>query len=154
MTGYILYGKYGTLPDSASVMVSDSAVIIDNKKYFSDDIKNKALVVETYTLPSVLILPLPRVWYSVIGLIDVAHKENGNDIRRSADFSGGDEDINKGIGAFTYWGRKYEEYKKWLFSNNKNLLIPIPEEQILPVEYTLIYKTSGDELRCRLVRQL
>lgn len=155
-TGSHLYKRFGAMPNFIPITVNQSSVNCDGFDFFIDSPQKKSLVVEVYTLPSILIIPLPRLWYSVIGVVDSDYVDDGSDIREKSVFSG--KDLNAGedkaIKVFSFAKKNFDTYFKWIFSNRKYILVPLPNEENLPSVYKLNFKESDEILYCGLSKSL
>ncbi len=160
ISGVKLYGEFGSKTESATVTLNKNLITLDSKNFSIDKINGKALVVEVYTLPSILLLPLPRVWFSVIGVVDSAlYNETISDIRGFAGFSGdsglsGRTDSEKKHNGSNFWLKTKDKYFNWMLNNKKYLLIQIPVDDMLPAVYTLNFTQKGEVLTCRLIKNL
>lgn len=154
-TGVSLYSKFGVLPDSVSVTLNKNFVEAGNAVFFVDSPAEKSLVVEVYTLPSKLLLPLPRVWYGVIGTVGCGYIDDGSNIRLASGFSG-----EEALPAFespekeAALKKQQKKYLEHILKNRQNLLIPLPEGELLPSVFTLKFRRKDEKLSCRLVKNL
>ncbi|WP_147634206.1 hypothetical protein [Treponema pectinovorum] len=152
-TGSHLYKRFGAMPNFIPITVNQSSVNCDGFDFFIDSPQKKSLVVEVYTLPSILIIPLPRLWYSVIGVVDSDYVDDGSDIREKSVFSGKDLKTKEND-SFCIGKKKFDLYRKWIFSNRKYILVPLPNEENLPSVYKLNFKESDEILYCSLSKSL
>lgn len=152
-TGSNLYKSFGTMPTFVPVTVNQSSVNCDGSDFFIDSPQKKSLVIEVYTLPSILILPLPRLWYYVIGVTDSSYVDDGSDIRLKSGFSGRSETVDERA---LYLSDKkiLEPYAHWLFSDRKYIFVPIPDEENLPSVFRLNFKERDEKLFCSLSKSL
>ncbi len=158
LTGVSLYSRFGSLPDSVSVTLNKNSVNAGNKSFAVDSPHNKKLVVEVYTLPGVLLLPLPRVWYSVIGTVDSDFViDNTEEIRLAAAFSGDGPSFavaEENPESSFFWRRQYRSYRNWFLKDRIYLPVPVPKDSVLPSVYTLKFIANGEDLTCRLEKNL
>ena len=154
-TGVGLYSKFGVLPDSVSVTLNKNFVEAHKAVFFVDSPAEKSLVVEVYTLPAKLLLPLPRVWYGVIGTVDSSYQDDGSDIRLASGFSG-QEVLPSFENPQKEWSLKnlQQKYFEIILKKRSNLLIPLPQGEMLPSVFTLKFQRKGETLSCRLVKNL
>ncbi len=160
-TGIMLYKSFGSLPEKQSVTLNRDSVIIDENSFYIEKQNNKKIVIEVYTLPAKLILPLPRVWYLVAGITDadffVADNEQ-NTLKTVKNASGfvGIAQIDKTYKtlANTKLQKLNSDYFSWILKEQKILYVPLPQTEILPSVYTLSFKAKSENLTCRLEKNL
>ena len=155
-TGIALYSEFGILPDNMSVTLNKTFIEAGKSTFFVDSPENKSLAVEVYVLPKKLLLPLPRVWYRVIGTVDFSYIDDGKNIRLSSEFSGDvllDEN-SKNNQKNSFFARHLRNYMGWVLKTRKNLLVPLPQNELLPSVYTLKFKRKTEILSCRLEKNL
>ena len=165
-TGIKLYGKFGTSLDSVEVSVFQNRISIGGESIFIDSENQKGIVVEVFELPPILLLPLPRVWYSVIGIVDLKSESYQNqNIRKLPSFSAlasakeKNEDANsaekiKSRFRFAeFFVEKENDFMNWVLKNRKNLIVEIPGD-VIPVIYNLDFTSKGEILNCKLNKVL
>lgn len=157
----MLYGRFGPLPEKQNVTLNRESVIIDENSFYVEKTNSKKIVIEVYTLPEKLILPLPRVWYSVAGITDAdfsAAEDEENILKTVKNASGfvGNPQIeeNEKTVVNTKLQKLNSEYFSWILKKQKVLYVPLPQNEILPSVYTLIFKTKAENLTCRLEKNL
>lgn len=155
-TGIALYSEFGILPDNMSVTLNKTFIEAGKSTFFVDSPENKSLAVEVYILPKKLLIPLPRVWYRVIGTVDSSYVDDGKNIRLSSDFSGEilPDENSKNSQKDSLFEKKIKAYRKWVLKTRKNLLVPLPQNELLPSVYTLKFKRKTEILSCRLEKNL
>ena len=160
-TGIMLYGRFGPLPEKQNVTLNRESVIIEENSFYVEKTNSKKIVIEVYTLPEKLILPLPRVWYSVAGITDAdfsAAEDEENILKTVKNASGfvGNPKIeeNEKTVVNTKLQKLNSEYFSWILKKQKVLYVPLPQNEILPSVYTLIFKTKAENLTCRLEKNL
>ncbi len=155
-TGIKLYGTFGANEEALSVVAQSDAIKVNGTGYPVDDVRGKAIVLKRYTVPSVLLVPLPRVWYVVCG---VAEKTDGGKILSSSElvhFSGrADEPVSfSGEGKDFFLGGAVQRYREWLLASVGYQLVPVEDSEIYPALYTIRIKASGENLIATLSRNL
>ena len=155
VTGIKLYSQFGSKLDSVSVTVRNDSIKVQEDCFYMDDINHKSLVVEVYTIPGILIIPLPRVWYSVIGVISSdVEIDKTSDVRGLHEFSGIHAELEFGEKSDLLWQKQIDTFMKWVLQNRKNLLIEVPVDENLPAVYTLTFNVKGENLTCKIDKQL
>lgn len=156
-TGINLYSVFGSKPENVSVTVTFQSVGVGDQVYFVDSLKDKSLVVEVFTLPSFLLIPLPRVWYSVIGVADSdSTLELDKNFRGKSFFVGLTTPLipESSLDSDSFIRKLSSSYLNKLLSNRKNLLIPIPADSTVPAVYSLRFQVKGETLSCNLIKAL
>ena len=147
-TGFKLYSLYGSKADSITVTVTRNSIQLERDDCPVDDCKNKSIVVEARVLPAQFLFPLPRVWYSPIGVIDSeAQVDGGENLRFNHAFSGPESAVSQSEG-------ENKGFVEKVLGPRKNLLIKIPPQDAVPSIYTLNFKTRGEVLTCSLNKDL
>lgn len=132
-TGIILYKAFGGLPDGVPVVVRNNSLSIDGKMFYADSPQNRKIAVNAYVLPAILVVPLPRVWYSVSGITVSSESV---------------------IGEVRFPDEPATRYSKWLLADKRKIIVDLPSADFLPAVYTLSFKTKEGKLVCGLSKNL
>ena len=54
----------------------------------------------------------------------------------------------------SFFEKKIKAYREWVLKKRKNLLVPLPQNELLPSVYTLKFKRKTEILSCRLEKNL
>jgi hypothetical protein len=105
----IIKTKYDFFISPQSISLSKDSLLVEKTEYkISFDENNfPSLIIQQCTLPSKLLVPLPRTFYKISGTSYMNENSNKN---------------------FLY---------KWIFSDEKQIELPLKKQKILPVLYTL-----------------
>ncbi len=156
VTGINLYKKFGSQLSSVPVTISAGAVKAGENTFYADQTAGKSIVVEVYTIPGELLIPVPRVWYQISGLADSSvHVSPGESLRNTHGFSGLPSEIEpvQEVSDFL-WQAQIQKFMDYVIGKPLNLLVPIPVDDVMPGLYTLNIKTRGEVLSCSLNRNL
>lgn len=152
--GVSLYRKFPVSSGTVSLSVYQNRITLEDKSVFVDSPENKNVVIEVFTLPPTLLVPLPRLWYSAIGIVDLNENYSQNqDIRGFSGFTGFEKSggsISSQDAERSFFRRKVDEFVAWSLGSKEYLFIPIPNQEILPVMYNLNFTQKGEILNCSL----
>ena len=89
-------------------------------------------------------------FYQVIGTVDSSYIDDGKNIRLSSDFSGEllPDENSKNSQKDSFFEKKIKAYREWVLKNRKNLLVPLPQNELLPSVYTLKFKRKTASYTC------
>lgn len=156
-TGIKLYGTFGANEETVSLVVHADAVKVNGETYPVKNIADSSLVLKKYTLPPALLVPLPRVWFTVCGV----GKADGNvrQVSDTAELSHFSGDSNtavsfSGEGDNVFLGNVIRFYREWLLARTGYQLVPLEDSVVYPSLYTLKIEITGEKLIPALVRNL
>lgn len=132
-TGTILYKAFGSMSDRMPVVVSNNSLSIGGKVFYADSPQNRKIAVNAYVLPAILVVPLPRVWYSVSDIADSGKAE---------------------LGETKSLAEPATRYLKWLLADKRKIIVDLPSNDLLPAVYTLNFKIKEGRLVCGLSKNL
>ncbi|MBQ7159163.1 MAG: hypothetical protein IJS09_07055 [Treponema sp.] len=156
-TGVKLYGAFSANEAVLSLVVQNDAIKVNGTSYPVESAQGKALVLKRYTLPSVLLIPLPRVWYAVCGVSDInTEKTPVTSVSELRHFSGqAERPVSfSGEGDDVFMGGIVQSYRKWLLSSSEYQLVLLEDPVIYPSLYTIKIKTYGEKLTATFSRDL
>ncbi len=156
-TGIKLYGAFGANEETVSLVVQNNSIKVNGTVYSVTDAQEKALVLKKYTLPALLLVPLPRIWYKVCGVAD-----SNVDVLSVSDLSSlnhfsGDADrsvVFAGEGNEVFFGGFVQKYRAWILRNFDYQLIPIDDSVVYPSLYTVKINARGEHLTAAIIRNL
>lgn len=142
-TGVKFYSIFQNSKESINLTVNEQSIYIEDEYYPVLPAENQKLYVEVYELPKTLLLPLPRVWYKICGIVDLNENKRENySIKLQSDSKKSGQNIQK-----TFFSKKLNEFIEWCLSSKSELLISIPKPEVFPAVYKIDFKRKGDSLK-------
>lgn len=147
-TGIHLYRKFGTLTEFHNISVTEKNVYVDEKSFTVPGDVQKSVVLSVYTLPNKLLLPLPRVWYTVDSVIPTSEKDSYKSLSDELDvFSPPKKSGN-------FFLKAVDKYDSYIFSQCESTFVSIPNQTVLPSLYTMTCHAYSGQLFCSVNRSL
>lgn len=151
LTGICLYKKFTHNTDRLSVIVYDNYLKVEDKTIYLDNVEEKAFVVNVYNLPSVLLAPLPRVWYEVVGVTSLQHVQGDNFVENSTFIALKENQVSE---KKWFWSEQFEKYMNWVLGDKSKLLVNIPTSDYYPISIDLVFLQQNERLTCKVVNSL
>lgn len=154
--GVKLYAAFGANEDSLSVSVSATSIKVNENVFPVTNPQGKSIVLKTYTLPPELLLPVPRVWYTVCGVASTDERTVFPAVSELTDFSGSDSATISffGKGRQTSLEKYLQTFSQWVLSKHEYTLLPLPETSVLPSLYSIKLQVSGETISYAVTRSL
>lgn len=153
-TGVRLYRTFGTMSENHEISVTSGTVYVDDRPYPADDRTAQSVVVSVYTLPHNLLLPLPRVWYCIKGVVPTDGEKASARSFSAAPLLASRNSSEEKKDSSVFFLHAVQEYDSWLVSDQNFEYVHIPQETVIPVLYTMTCHSFGGKLYCTVNRSL
>jgi hypothetical protein len=153
-TGVRLYRTFGTMEENHEISVTSGTVYVDENPYPAAEKTTQSVVISVYTLPHNLLLPLPRVWYCIKGVVPADGEKFSAQNFSTAPLLVFRDSSEQGKDSSGFFRRTVQKYDSWLVSDQNFKYVHIPQESVLPVLYTMICHSFGGRLYCIVNRSL
>lgn len=148
-TGFYLYHSFGSPVEYHEISQMDGYVYVDDAQFAVSGKDQKSIVIKVYTLPYLLLLPLPRVWYRISGVTDADSESSGIESAKGGAPAVQSKETEGGA-----WRRMTKTYESWILSKYTYQYVRLPKTDILPVLYTMTCHSFGGHLYCTVSRSL
>ena len=154
--GIKLYAAFGANEDTLSVSVNATSVRVNEQQFAVQEGLGKSIVLKTYTLPPEILLPLPRIWYTVCGVSSSKDAATYATLSELADFSGAEPAAVSfsGEDASSFFGTYLIAFREWLLAKSAYQLLPLPDTTVFPSLYSIRIQVSGEKIRSSVTRNL
>ncbi len=139
-TGIILYSSFDNIKESFDITVAKNSIKLDEKKLNCNMSGKKSIVLESYTLPDNLLLPLPRVWYRFYGVTDT-EKKGDKAQYKTIDYINSDYGIKN-----EYILDVKKKYEMYLFANKELKYIDLSSSEVYPILYHVKVEVKNNKI--------
>jgi hypothetical protein len=147
-TGIKLYTLFGTTLDTHEITITADSVYVDGSRFLVNRRDQEYIVLDVSVIPDRLLLPLPRVWFSVAGVADELEKpgavfpDEKNGFRREL------------FNDSNVVSRFISKYLVWLVHDHGYQYVRLPDFSCSPAVYTLSCKVRNKTVYCSFSKTL